>query len=63
MNRPLSNRKLLIGNDQLRVYLQLNPQPGAGRTGTVRAIKTKCSGSNLTQANSTLDAGKVLREQ
>ena len=63
MYSPVSYGQFLIGNNQVGVNFQFDPQTGTGRTGTMRTVKAECPGGNLTHADTTINTGKVLREQ
>ena len=58
--RSFGHGKSSVGYDEVRVYHQLEPQPGTRGTCSMGAIKAKGAGLNLRQADAAVDAGKVL---
>ena len=60
---PLQNGQLLVGNDEIRVYLQLAAQAGTGGTGPVWVVEGEHPGGELLNGHAAVLAGVVLGEQ
>ena len=54
-------RLRIVRDHQRRVNLHRDPQPGAGRTGPVRAVERKRAGLDLAQREHVARAGQLLR--
>ena len=57
---PLQNGQVLVGNDELRIHLQLAAQAGAGGTGPVWVVEGKHPGSEFLNGHAAVLAGVVL---
>ena len=60
---PLQDGEVLVGNDQVRVHLELGAQPGAGGAGAEGIVEGEHAGGELLNGDAAVLAGVVLREQ
>ena len=59
----VQNGQLLVGNDNIRIYLHLMPQPSTGGTGSVGVVEGEGAGRQFFDGDAAVLAGVVLAEQ